>query len=147
MWHNAGSLSPFSTFQKDKPSVFPGHVRNNLSAFPFLDHRAIRYLDDHIRSVFAAAVFLIAILSIFCGILADMPEISQCIQPIVHFKNNVSAVTAVTAVRTAVRHIFFPAERNVPIAAFSASYIYFRSVCKHFITRFPAYIQRGFKHI
>ena len=42
-----------------------------------------------------------------------------------------TAVTAVTAIGTAVRHIFFTAERHMAISTFPTFYNNFRSICKH----------------
>ena len=47
-------------------------------------------------------------------------------------KNNVSASSAVSAVRTAIRNIQFSSERNMTVSAFTGLYKYFCSICKHY---------------
>ena len=102
----------------------------------FLDDSAFGNLDINIVPVFAAAVFLAAFLPVSGFIFSDMAKIGQGIQAVVHHEDHIAAVPAVTAVGSACRHIFFTPERNVPVAALPASYINFRSVCKHSILLF-----------
>ena len=56
-------------------------------------------------------------LTAFCHIFPDMPEISQCVQAVAHFKNNISALAAVAAVRAAGRDKELPAETDVSVSA------------------------------
>ena len=50
---------------------------------------------------------------------AFVPVIDQRVDIFVNDKNNVSAASSVTTVRTAIRNIFFPAEGNMSVSAFS----------------------------
>ena len=77
------------------------------------------------------AVPLTAFFSVFGFIFPYITKIRQGIQSLVHHKDHISSVATVTAVRTAVRHIEFPAERYMSVSAFSGTYKDFCSVCKH----------------
>ena len=74
---------------------------------------------------------LFALLTVTGFVFADMPEICQGIQALVHLEDHVTAPSAVSAVRPAAGHIFFSAEGDVAVAALAASDIDSRSVCKH----------------
>jgi len=74
---------------------------------------------------------LSALLSVASHIFADMTEIGQGIQSVVHFKNDIAAATAIAAVRTASSYEKFPAEADMTVTAFSGSDINFCTVGKH----------------
>ena len=61
---------------------------------------------------------LSALLSVASHIFADMTEIGQGIQSVVHFKNDIAAATAIAAVRTASSYEKFPAEADMTVTAF-----------------------------
>ena len=65
-----------------------------------------------------AALFL-AVLTRFRTVFTAVSEIYERIQTVIDFKNHVAALTAVAAVRAAVRNIKLTAEANVSVAAFS----------------------------
>ena len=50
-------------------------------------------------------------------IFADMAEIRQRVQPFVHYKDNVSALTAVTTVRSSGRYKKLSAKADMTVAA------------------------------
>jgi hypothetical protein len=77
-----------------------------------------------------AALFA-ALLTVFCLIFSFMTVITEGILSLVNFKNDVSALAAVAAIRTAVRYIFFPAEAYMAVAALTGTDIYGSSVCEH----------------
>ena len=116
--------------ENDSP-VVTGHIGNDFSAFGFFDNSAFRNLNYDVFAILAAAVAFAAFLPVYRLLFADMPEIGQGVQAFVHLENNISAPSAVSAVRAAVRYILFSAERNVTVPAFAASDINSRSVCKH----------------
>ncbi len=118
-------------FQKKKTSVFAGHVGDDFATLRLTDYGALRHFDDDILAVFAGTVLLAALLAVFRTVFADVPEICQSIQSLVHLKVDAAAVSAVAAVGTAVRHIFLTPERDVTVAALAAFHIYFRMICKH----------------
>ena len=106
-----------SAADHDHPAVVPGHIRDHLSALIVTDHGAFRHTYDKILSVGTMAAPLCTGLTAFCHIFPDMPEISQCVQAVAHFKNNISALAAVAAVGTACRHKEFPAEADMSVSA------------------------------
>ena len=68
--------------------------------------------------------------------LLAVAEIEQGICALIYNENDIAAVTAVTAVGSAVGNILFPTERNTAVAAVSCLDIYFHMVIKisHFVT-------------
>ena len=76
-------------------------------------------------------VSLSAFLAVLCCVFAPVPVIRQGIESLIHLEDHIAAVAAVAAVRAAVRHIQFPAEAYMAVAAFAGPDPYFRSVCKH----------------
>jgi hypothetical protein len=49
-----------------------------------------------------------------------MPEISEGVEALIHDKDDIASLAAVSSVGTAGRNIFFPAERDVPVASLAA---------------------------
>ena len=101
------------------PTVVSGHIGNYLAGFRFFDDGSLRHLQHDIFRILAVASALTALLSIFCGIFLPVPVILQSIQPLIHFKDDIAASSAIAAVRPAVWHIEFPAETDVSVTAFS----------------------------
>ena len=66
-------------------------------------------------------------------VLTDVPEIDQGIQSLIYNKDHVTAVTTIATVRAATGNIFFAAKGHMTISAFTASYVNFSSVSKHFV--------------
>ena len=48
-----------------------------------------------------------------------MAEVIEGIDSVIHFQDDISSLAAVSSVRPPSRNIFFPAERNAAVAAFS----------------------------
>lgn len=85
----------------------------------------------HVGTVGTVAALFAALLTVFCLIFSFMTVITEGILSLVNFKNDVSALAAVAAIRTAVRYIFFPAEAYMAVAALTGTDIYGSSVCEH----------------
>ena len=67
-----------------------------------------------------------------CGnIFPGLSEINQGVQAIIYLKYDISAFTAVSAVRSAVGDIQFPPEADMSVTAFSGLNKYLRAICKH----------------
>ena len=65
-------------------------------------------------------------------------------RPFIHLKDHIAALTAVSAVRTAVRDKFLPVEGYVTVPSFSALYEDPCSVYK--IRHIVTFEKKGFKH-
>jgi hypothetical protein len=76
-------------------------------------------------------VSLAAFFAVSGTILAHMAEIRKRIQSFIHFEDDISALAAVAAIRTASRHKKFSPEADMAVSAFTGSYIYFHMVRKH----------------
>ena len=91
--------------QYDQSPVFTGHIGDYLSAFIVANHSSLGNANHEILSVGTVAALFAAGLTVFRDILPDVTEIRQGIQTVIDFKNDIAASAAVTAVRTAGRHI------------------------------------------
>ena len=92
------------------PLVIPRHVGNDLAGFEILNHSTLRHLYDQVLRVRSMAAFLAALFSVLGNVFADMAEIHQRVLTFVHLKNNISATSPVSSVRTAVGDVKFPPE-------------------------------------
>ena len=97
-----------------------GHIRNDLARICLTDDRALRHFDLNVLAALAGHALLLAVLAVLCGVFAHMAEIREGVEALVHNKDDITALAAVTAVRTACRDIFFPAERDMAVAALAA---------------------------
>ena len=94
----------FSAPQNCFSFIFTGHVSDYLTGFKVLDYSTFRNLNDQILGICTVASLLSALFSIFCCIFPYMSEIRQSVQARIHFKNNVSALSAVPTVGAACRN-------------------------------------------
>lgn len=84
------------------------------------------------------AVPFAAFLTVLRRIFASVTIIRQRIHSFVHFKDDVSSVSAVSSVRTAVWNVQLSAEAYMAVTAFAGTDIDLRSVCKHVSLSFPS---------
>ena len=96
--------------------------------------RAARDLDIQRLTVLAVAALALAVGAVSRHIFSFVPEIHQCGHVIIHHKYDIAAAAAVTAVRSAGRHIFLPVKGNRTVSALAGVYgdprfIYKR--CRH----------------
>ena len=108
-----------------------GQVRDDCARNGIRDRCARRDLDDHILRVFAVHALAHPVLSALGLKVFLITEIHQRAQAFVHLKDDVSPFAAVATRGTAVRHIFFPAERDHSIAAVPAFYVRGRLLVGH----------------
>src|SRR5699024_1327541 len=66
-------------------------------------------------------------------------EIHQSPESFIDFKNDIRTISAVTACRTAHRHVFFSAVGNESVAAVPCFQIYINLVYEHAFTSSPSY--------
>ena len=109
----------FSARQDHLTAVFAGHIRNDLSGFGVADHGSCRNLHHQVRAVRAMLPPLSAFFTVLRDILPDVTEIPQCIQAVIHFKDQVAALSAVSAIRAARGHVKLTPERYMSVPAFS----------------------------
>ena len=129
------AVSASAAFQDQIFPAVAGHIRDHFAACGFPDDGPLGHLDDHVLALFAGASALLAGFTVLSLVFADVAEIRQGVETLVHFENDASAVAAVAAVRTARRDIFFSAKRYVSVAAFSAAHDDLRFIYKHvFVT-------------
>ena len=125
------SVAALAALQDQIFSAVTGHIRDHFSARRFTDHGSLGYLDDHILTLAAGASALLAGLAVFSLVFADVAEISQRIEALVHLEDDASAVAAVAAVRAARGYILLSSEGYVPVAAFAAAHDDLRFIYKH----------------
>ena len=109
-----------SAFEDHVAAKVSGHIRDDLSGICLPDDSAFRHLDLYIPALFTGHSFFLAVFSVLCGILADMAEVGEGVETLIHYKNDVAALAAVSSVRAACGDILFPAERDMTVAALAA---------------------------
>ena len=107
------------------------HIRDKASVRHLAHDRADRNLDDQVLRALAAAKRRRAVFAVFGGILAFITEIHQRMHVFIREQDDIAAVAAVAAVRSAVLHEFFAMERNCAIAAVTGLGCDFYLIDKH----------------
>ena len=110
---------------------FPRNVCQQSTAFHIFDQRAVGNQNYQILTVFAKALTGRAVLSVFGSVFPLVAKIRQSRQIGVGFEHNVAAFTAVAAIGTACRYIFFAAKRNAAVAAVACFDFDFCHINKH----------------
>ena len=93
------------------------HVEKHAARGAFLDHRAYRHFDDHVRAGLARAAVGQAVHAVFGEELALEAEVHQRVHALGGKELHVPATAAVAAVRAAGLHVFFPVEGDAAVAA------------------------------
>ena len=92
-----------------------------------------RHLHENGISAHTGAVFSTALTAALSNIFSLITEINQGIEIFVRNQDNITAATAVTAVRATLFYKFFSTEAAHAVAAIACFYINSRSVNKHFV--------------
>ena len=116
--HVAVSSPPAA--EDDIAPQITGHVRDDLAGLCLSDHGSLRDLDLDILALFAGHSLLFPVLAVLGSIFTDMTEVGQRVQAFIDDKYNIAALSSVPSVGTARGDIFFPAERDMAVAAFAA---------------------------
>ncbi len=124
------SPAAFAAVGSNKALCFT-HISHNSATVCFLDYRSPRNTDFKTFSVFSMAFTALARQSVFGCILALVSEIGKCCKIIIHYKNNIAAFAAVTAVRSACCNIFFTMKGNCACTAVPRFDFNFRYIYKH----------------
>jgi hypothetical protein len=115
-------------------SVVISHIVNYLSAL-LIANESSRGNEYHkvvgSRSVKLAALAVAAILGYK---LVAVFEGEKCVTALVNTEDDIAAVSAVSAVRTAVRNVFLSVKGNCSVAAVSCLYVYSYIIYKHIFT-------------
>ena len=115
-------------------------ILHHKSGFFIDDDRSHRNLDDEIFSCLAETFLFHAVLAVFCFIFLFVFKVHQGSEITIRLKNDISAASAVSAVRTSLRYKRFASEGNRAVSAFSGFDKYFRSIYKHLLTSFPVIV-------
>ena len=83
------------------------HIVEDLFGFRVAQDRPTRHKDHNILAVFAVEFRPAAVSAVFRHEFALVPEREQGIRPLVHTENDISAASAVAAVRSALGDVFF----------------------------------------
>ena len=110
--------------------VFVGKIVDEFVRFGIPYRRAGRNGDNDIFSVFAVFVPARTVAAVFRFKDDLIAELCERTHIALDAKHDVSALAAITAVRPPSRNIFFPAERNAAVAAFSRTDFDHRFICK-----------------
>ena len=113
------ALASFASGKYLKSHIIPGHIRDDLVGGSLEYHCAFGHLKDYILSVFAVTALGASLFSGLGGIFPLVSVVLKCIKSFVHFKDHRTALASVTSVGTAGSYIFFTAEADMAVAAFS----------------------------
>ena len=123
--------------------IITWHVTYNFTGCHFCNNGTFWNFQNKILTVFSMHVLLSAFSTRFCLEFSSMTEIRKCIDTLVYFKDNIATFSAVTAIWTTVRNIFFSAEADMTISAFSRFNYDSCTICKcHITTYFIIYIYK-----
>ena len=94
-----------------------GHILDDLIRLQIAHDGTSGDLDDEVFAVFAAAALALPVFAVRRSIFALVAEVHQRGQVVVHTQDDGAAVAAVTAVRAARGHVFFPVKGHRAVAA------------------------------
>ena len=112
-------VSPSAPAAVQQDPGFPGgvHVRHHPAALRLPDDGPYRHLDDQILALSAAAHPAHPVSAVFRCVFALESEIQQGVHVFIRVEQDVSALSAVPAVRSAVLDIFLPVEAGGSVSA------------------------------
>ena len=107
------------------------HILDHKAGFRIADHSSGRYGDLQILTVFSHKLPCGAVGTVFRHELAAVLKVQKGVLALVGDENDVAALTAVSAVGTAVRDVFFPAEGHGTVAALTRLDVNIDLIDKH----------------
>ena len=140
----AVSPASFSAMRNDN-RCFIHDICHDLTALCILDNGSYWNFDDKIRCTLTKAAVCSAVLAVLCDEFSFILKVNQGVDALATLQYNVSAASAVSAVRTSRCNKLFSVERNCTVSAgtclyFNRSFInkhsfrLFSSLCRpHFI--------------
>src|SRR2546425_5187460 len=108
------AFAAFAASCNDTPRSGACEIRQHLSGSCVTNHRSYRNGNHSILSPFSILVFAPAMLPSASPILFLVAEIEQCYELRIRDHHDIAAVTAITAVWSSPRHIFFSPEAHTP---------------------------------
>ena len=106
------------------------HVLNNFARLCISNNSTFRYLEDQVFTLLTMAILLATFFTVLCSELVFVTVICKSVDTLIYNEDYISALAAVTSIRTTVRYEFFPAEGYVSVATFSGDNPDFRSISK-----------------
>jgi len=94
-----------------------GHIAHGFAGALIDNTRADRHFDGDVFTTFTGAVTALAVLTTFSAERLLETVINKGVQVFIRFEPDVTAITAITAVRTTFGDIFFTTEANATVAA------------------------------
>ena len=125
------SLSAFSSLGGHKRIAGFHQIFHNQTALFVNNHGSRRNFDNQVLSVLSEFFLFHAVLSVFGLVFPFISKIHQRAQAVVGHKDDIAALSSVSAVRTSLRNVRLPAKRYGSVSAFSRTDGYFRSIYKH----------------
>ena len=124
-----------SAFCSDE-AVVGGHICHNDTAFVFSDDGTLRHSYNKVFGFFTVTSAALSVRTIGCFIFSFILKIVKGRKVCINHKNNVSAFTAVSAVRTARGDVLFTVESNCTVTAVTGFDFNDRFVNKHWSASF-----------
>ena len=106
------SLSAAAALQDHLTHIGLGQIRNDESGRFFTQNRSDRNSDDQVRRILTMTILTAAVSTAIRFIDSAVAKIGQGVESFLCYKYDVSALTAVSAIRAAVGYIFLPAKRS-----------------------------------
>ncbi len=107
---------------------------NQISQHPpgFInDHCSLRHRNDHVLTLSPGTPAAAPRTPGFSFKDMLIPKVAQCRQTTADFKNHIASATTVTTVRSAARHVFFPAKTGGSVTATAGNNFNFSIIHKH----------------
>ena len=114
------AVAPAAAAQDHIAAQVAGHIGDDLAAVGLADHSSLGDLDLDVLALFARHPLLFSVLAVLGRIFADMAEVGEGIEALVHDKDDVASLAAVPSVGAARGHIFFTAEGDMAVPALAA---------------------------
>ena len=131
------SVSPAAfTAAAENEIISLRHIDDNFAAFGILNHSSGWNGKDNILAVCAVELIRHTVTAVFGDELMTVFVFSKRGISVFYAENDVSAVSAVTAVGTAVRNVFFSVKADCAVTAVACFHVYLYIICDQNITSF-----------
>ena len=120
-----------TALQQNHTLVLAGHIRDDLLRLEITNDRSLRNTDHQILTILTMHPLSAAFFPRRRDVLLTITEILERIQPLIHLDDDITALTAITAIRTTRRHVQLTTERHMTISALTTLDENLCNICKH----------------
>ena len=120
-----------TALQQNHTLVLAGHIRDDLLRLEITNDRSLRNTDHQILTILTMHTLSAAFFTRRRDILLTITEILERIQTLIHLDDDITALTAITTIRTTRRHVQLTTERHMTISALTTLDENLCNICKH----------------